>query len=892
MSLRLFAARIASLFRSARMDRDLDDEIRDHLERAAADLRDRGLSRDDAEAAAAAAFGSRLRVKEAHAAMRGLPLVEELWRDIRHARRTYARSPRFAALVTLTLGFGVGAASAIFALVYAVVLRPLPFATSDRLVSISGQHRDSAQTTSVSPPDYFDLKEQGHVFAGLAAYWSPTVVVSPIGGTPDRVFATVCTPNLMEVLGVLPEMGRPFTAADGDAGTARVAIVSDALWRGRFGSDPSIVGRELLIDDARVQVVGVMPPGVDFPSRATELWMPLRLSRTEPPNPAIPPQRYRQYRILSIVGRLDPGVSLSTARAELTLVADRLERDHPDANRRMTLTVAGLHDALVGDVRPAMLVLFGAVACLLLVAVANVATMIAVRTSSRERELAVRLALGAGRGRVVRQLLVESALLACTGGAAGLALSYVFLPLVVRFAPAGIPRIETARIDAATVLFTVAAASFAGMVFGLAPAAQVGRRELGHALKAGTRSTTAAGRHRFRRLLVAAQVGVSMLLLVTAGLLVQSFLRLGAVDLGFRSAGVFTIERLEVDRRATPAATAAFFDDVLKNIRAVRGVDAAGITLGVPLDARGRFFVDDTAFTIEPFVDVPQAERPNARIHVVSDGYFATLGISVIAGRSFADTDRRDAPAVVIVNKALADRYFPSGDAVGRTLTHELSIVPGQPVRRRIIGVVGDVRQFRLDEPFEPQIFVPHSQMPWPAMALVVRTSLPLDQLSATVRTAVWSRAPRMPVPIPSEMRQTFDAALGAPRLRAWLMSLFAVAAMMLSAMGLYGTVAFAIQQRRSELAIRLALGATPRQTCELLLREGVTLSLAGALSGVLAAVMLTRLLSSLLFGVGALDPATIAGVGVLLIGVSVAACYLPARSAASINPLSAINGD
>jgi len=892
MSLRLLAARIMSLFRSARMDRDLDDEIRDHFERAVADFQDRGLNRDDAAAAAAAAFGSRLHVKEAHAAMRGLPLVDEVWRDIRYARRSCGRSPTFAVFVTLTLGLGIGAASAMFALVHAVVLQPLPFPASERLVFVSEQRRDSGRTMSLSPPDYFDVKEQAHVFGGLAAYWSPTVVVSPIGGTPDRVFAALCTPNLMEVLGVLPGMGRTFTAADGSPGAPRVAIVSDALWRGRFGSDPAIVGRELLIDDARTQIVGVMPPGVDFPSRATELWMPLRLSRTEPPNPAIPPARYRQYRILSVVGRLSPDVSLSAARADLALVADRLEHDYPDANRRVTLMVAGLHDTLVGDVRPAMLLLLSAVACLLLVAAANVATMIAVRASSREREWTVRLALGAGRGRVVRQVLVESGMVAFMGGVAGLALASLFLPLLVRFAPAGLPRIDTARLDRAALLFIVVAVVFTAGVLGLAPAAQVGRRELADALRAGVRSTGGRGRHRFRRLLVATQVGVSMLLLVTAGLLVQTFLRLGSVELGFRSAGVFAFERLEIAGHAPPSSTAAFFEELLKKVRAVHGVEAAGITLGVPLDPRGRFFVDDTPFTIEPSSPVADAERPAARIHVVSDGYFAALGIPIVAGRPFTDADRRDSTPVVIVNKALADRYFPSGDAIGRTLTHELSVVPGQPSRRRIVGIAGDVRQFRLDEPFEAQMFVPHSQMPWPAMALVVKTSLGSEQLSAAVRAAIWSLDPRIPVPIPSELRQALDVALGAPRLRAWLVAVFALAALALSAIGLYGTVAFAVLQRRSELAIRLALGATPRQTSELVVREGVTLSLAGACCGLVAAILLTRLIASQLFGIGALDPVTIASVAVLLIGVSVAACYLPARRVGSINPVRAINGE
>ena len=421
---------------------------------------------------------------------------------------------------------------------------------------------------------------------------------------------------------------------------------------------------------------------------------------------------------------------------------------------------------------------------------------------------------------------------------------------------------------------------------------QVGREQLVEALKAGSRSTVGRGRHRFRRVLVAAEVALSMLLLVTAGLLVQTFLRLGAVELGFRLPGVFAFERLEVGRRPTPAATAAFFDELLERVRAVHGVEAAAVTLGVPLNPRGRFFVDETPFRIEPSAPVTDAERPTARIHVVSDGYFEALGIPVLSGRSFTGADRSDSPPVVIINKALADRYFARRDAIGRVIAHELSIVPGQATRRQIVGVVGDVRQFQLDESFEPQMFVPHSQMPWPAMALVVKTSRPAEQLSTAVRSAVWSLDPRLPVPIPIEMRRAFDDAIGGPRLRAWLIGVFASAALLLAALGLYGTVAYAVQQRRGELAIRLAVGATPRQTSALVLREGVTLALAGVGCGVIASVAVTRLLSRLLFGVGPLDPGTIAGVAIVLIAVSGSACYLPARRVAAIDPMRAITGE
>ncbi len=383
---------------------------------------------------------------------------------------------------------------------------------------------------------------------------------------------------------------------------------------------------------------------------------------------------------------------------------------------------------------------------------------------------------------------------------------------------------------------------------------------------------------------------LSMLLLVTAGLLVQTVVRLGRVELGFHVNDVYVFDRVETARRTPPPGIAAFYEALLRRIRDTPGVAAAGAAIGVPLDAKGRFFIDDTAFTID---GEPRSatDPPTARIQGVGDGYFDALAIPLVAGRAFGNRDGRDTVPVAIVNRAFAQRYFPNGDAVGRTIAHQLSIVPGEPTRRVIVGIAGDVRQFSLDEPFEPHLFVPHAQMPWPAMALVVRTSLPAGEIAAAVRAAVASLDPALPVPIPIELTQTLDEAIGQPRLRAWLLTVFAGAAMILAAIGLYGTVAFAVQQRRGELAIRLALGATARQARALVLREGLALSLAGTAAGGLLAIPLTRLLSTLFFGVGAFDLPTFASVGAALLAVSAAATYLPARSVDRLDPARVMNG-
>jgi predicted permease len=887
--LRLLWVRLAAWITGSRVDRELDDEIRDHLERSAADHRLRGLSAEAARTAALAEFGSVLATREAHAELRTVPFLEHVWRDLRHAIRAHVKAPLYAIVVVATLGLGIGATSAIFALVNAVVWRPLPFPDSDALVKIVQMKRDTGAPASVSPPNFFDLQEQTSAWSGMAAYWTPAMRLATVGGLPERVLGAVCTANLMEVLGVTPAIGRGFTAADDRPGADRVAIVSDGLWRRQFGGDPSLVGRKLLVDDTPAVVIGVMPPGFAFPAGA-DLWTPLRLSRTEPPTRAIPAARYRQYRILSVVARLKPRMTLPAARADLATVFSGLERQFPDANREITATAIALHDSIVGDVRPAMLLLLAAVGCLWLIAAANVATLFAVRVAARERDVTLRLALGAGRGRIAQQQLVDSVLVGLIGGAFGLAVAWSFLGVMLRFAPPGIPRLDTVRIDGAVVLFTVMMAVASGVLLGVMPALQASRRSLSDALKSGARSTATAGQQRFRRAVVVAEIALSMLLLVTAGLLTQTLVRLGRVDLGFQSTSVLAFDRLEMPRGTTPVPSAAFFDELLRALRETRGVSAAGVTIGVPLDARARFFIDESPIDIDGRTATTPADRPAARLQVVTSGYFSALGVPLVAGRGFEERDAPDAPAVALVNQAFADRYFSRGDAIGHVITHELSIVPGQPTRRQIVGVVGNVRQFRLDDPFEPQLFVPHAQMPWPAMALVVRSPLGADRVTPIVRQAVSRLNPRVLVPVPAELRQTFDDALGQPRLRAWLVNVFAITALLLASIGLYGTIAFAIVQRKSELAIRLVLGATARQARGLVMRDGLTIAAVGTALGAMTAWAATRLVSGLLFGIGAFDLATVAAVASLLVGVSALASYLPARRVDRIDAVRAMN--
>jgi len=889
--LRILAARLIGALRSTRSATEFDDEVRDHIERSAADHTARGLAPADALAAARAEFGSILLARDAHADAARAPAFEHLARDVRFALRGWRRSPLFVVVIVSSLALSIGATSAVFAIVHAVVFRPLPYPDSHRLVHVGELNVTSDQASGLSPPDFFDVRERARTLAAVAGYWTPTMRVSSSGGTPERVLGTACTANFLRVLGVAPEIGRGFVDADDTPGAARVVVLSHRLWRRAFGGDLTIVGRRILLDDAPVVVIGVMPDRFDFPLQA-ELWTPIRLSPTEPPNRAIPPERYRQYRILTVVGRLSPDVTLAQARAELRTIYMELERANPRTNRHVTATADFLHDVIVGDVRPAMLLLLAAAGCLLLIATANIATLLTVRGEARERDLTMRLALGATTGRLVQQLLVESVLVGLAGSVTGLGVAYALLGVLLRFAPPGIPRLSTAGIDTTVIAFTAAVGIVSGILFGVAPAFQSGRRRVVEALRSGSRATSSRAARRLRDAPVVAEVSLAMLLLVTAGLLTRTLVGLSHVELGFRSASVYTFDRIELERGVPPAASASFFERLLEKLRASPGVDAAGLTIGLPLDPKGRFLIDESAVAIDRGLPVAADERPTARMQVVTDGYFEALRVPVLAGRSFSDSDTGESAAVVIVNKTFADRYFPGGDALGHSLTHELSIVPGQPTRRLIVGIVGDVRQFRLDEPYAAQFFVPHTQMPWSALALVVRTPLGLSETASIVRSSIRELAPTVATPPGLTLDQAQSDALGQPRLRAWLIALFAAVALVLAGIGLYGTIAFAVQRRQGELALRVILGATPRQVALLVVRDGLALAVLGTILGAAASYPSARLISALLFGVNPFDVGTVAIVAGVLCGVASAASYLPARRVFRLDPVSVVHAE
>jgi putative ABC transport system permease protein len=811
--------------------------------------------------------------------------------DVRIAVRGYLAKPLFTIVVLSILGLTIGANAAIFTVVNAVLLRPLDYPRAFALVSVLQRDRTTGRGRSISPPNYFDLKEQARSFAGIAAFWSPSVNLSSDGGDPEKVLATTCSHDLFDVLGVDPIIGRRLTEDDDLPGARPVAILGHGLWKRRFGGDPGVIGRETRLDGTPATIVGVMPAAFDFPVAGTELWVPLRLSRTQPPNRAIPVEKYRQYRILSVVARLNAGSNVERARLELAAIAQQLEKTYPDSNRNADFAVVPLQETVVASARPALLLLLSAVGCVLLIACANVGSLLLVRAAGRTREISIRMALGADRGRLVRQMLTESLVLAIAGGAVGLIVSAWALDLLLRFAPPGIPRLDSVRMDASVVGITFLIAIASGTIFGVAPAFQVRAQRLQDALLGAGRGLVSGAHQRVRQTLTVAEIALSLMLLMGAMLLIQSFARVQRVDIGFRPASVLTVERIELPRsRASAEASAAFFDEFISRLRAVPGVESAAVTLGLPLDPRARFFVDESTFSIAGEMPLPAAQRPTAAIQVVSPDYFATIGVPLTRGRAFNERDRAAAPGVVIINEAMARRFWPNQDPIGRRITHDLAIVPGQQTTRDIVGVVGDVRHFGIEQPSDPQMFVPHAQMPWPSMAVVIRTPLDAAHIGAAVRQAVWSVDGTIPVPPLRPMEHMITDAVGQPRFRAWLLGLFAATAIVLAMTGLYGTMAFAAQQRTREIGLRIALGATPKQATALLLRSGMALTALGTALGLLGSVAVTRALSSLLFGIGATDPATFVGVTAALVAVAWLACYVPARRARQLDPIRAIN--
>jgi predicted permease len=817
-----------------------------------------------------------------------------LLQDLRYALRGLRQRPGFALVAVVTLALGIGANTAIFSIANGVLLRPLPYAEPDRLVMLWG-HRAQEPLAELSVPEYWDLSERTRTLTGLAAFADGSMSLTG-DGAPERLRVGFMTATAPGVLGAAPVRGRGFTVAEDLPGRPLAVLLSDGLWRRRFGADPSVIGRTLTLDDAPATVVGIMPPDFQLPSHfggaAMELWAPLQL------DPAAD-RSQRGWHYLLGVGRLRAGVTARDASREASTLMRGMLAEHPREYRPdFDGSATTVRQEAVGDVRPAILVLLGAVALLLLIACANVAGLLLARAEGRQREIALRTALGAGRGRLVRQLLTESLLLAAVGGALGLVAAVWGVRGLVLAAPSSIPRLEAVGIDGRVLGFTLCVIVVTGVLFGLAPALHAARPDLSGALGDGGRGGTARrARHRVRRALVAAQVALALVLLTGAGLLVQSFLRLRQVDPGFQPERLLTA-RIELSqlRYATNESARAFYRGLLERLRALPGVRQAAVARALPMT--GRLEIGDWSFILEGQASSPPlpTDWHPADWQVVSPDYFRTMGIPVLGGRALEDGDRLDAPGAIVVNRTLARQVWPGRNAVGQRVL--LGGGGVDSVWRIVVGVVGDVRHRGLAAPPRPEMFLPYAQFPAGtgsaarALYLVVRTAAEPTSLVPSVRAALASLDPNVPLATVQTMEDAMGSWAAERRLLMLLVTSFAALAVVLGAVGIYGVMAHLVAQREREIGVRVALGAVPQEIVRLITVQGMTMVGLGILAGAIASLAATRLLRSLLFEVRPSDPVTLLSTAVALVGVAAIAMVVPALRATRVDPIDALRAD
>ena len=879
-----FARELRGRFWKPSVDEEVRSELEYHVEMLERDLIARGMDPATARAAAREKFGDAAGIgaecRDIGTARdrerRRARWLDELRQDVRYALRQLRAAPRFTLVTVLTLAVGLGASTTIFGIADAVLLRPLPFREPGRL-AVFYETTPTGMPFSPSEPDYLDWQARARSFSAMAAFGGRTPNATGDAG-PEQLQGAAATHTLFGVLGVAPALGRTFTAEeDAAGGDKRVAVISDALWRRRFGGDPRVVGRALDLDGARHRIVGVMPPGFDFPGEV-EVWVPLAPSYSWPRG---------DRRLDAAVGRLAPGVTLEQARGELAKIARQLSAEHPATNADWGAETRPFAEWFVSpEMRARVVTLLATVGLLLAMACINVASLFLARAGARAHQLAVRAALGAGRGRIVRQLLTESFVLSLLGGAAGLAAAAAAVPLVRRTGSAAVPRLAELQLDWRVLGFSLAACLLTGLLFGLAPALRLSRvgtaggAGLHDLLRSGTRLVDSG---RLRGALVVSSVALATVMLVSAGLVGGSFVRLMRVDLGFSTERVLTGSIVLPNDRYDPAKSVAFYTELVRRVRALPGVQAAGATNLAPF-TMGNTAMGFAAAGREP---ANKSELPIASWRIVTPGYFAALGVPLLRGRVFDERDVRGAAErTIVVNETLARRAWPGEDPVGRGLT----LSNGRT--QTIVGVVGDARLLSVDSLPRPTMYFAHAQTGWPAMWLTVRTAGDPAALTAAVRREVAALDGSLPIAQVQPLSQLVTDATAQPRLTVLVFALFASAALALAAVGLYGLIAFGVAQRTREIGVQLALGAPPPRIVRGVLGQGVRLAVAGVALGTLAGYAAAGVLRAILFETEPTDPATFAGVAALLVLVAAAASAGPAWRAARLDPVVALRSE
>jgi putative ABC transport system permease protein len=800
--------------------------------------------------------------------------MDNLFKDVRYALRSLLRRPGFTAIAVITLALGIGANTAIFSVVHGVLLQPLPYPESDRLVSLrqSNAATNPAQPDAqIAPGNFLEWQRQNTSFSSLAAY--RTVSYNATGdGNPERLLAARVSVGLFKLLGVQPLVGRDFLAEEDQPGREKVVIISHGLWLRRFGGWSDVRGKSLKLDGEDYVIVGIMPADFRLPDqRERELWTPIAFKDNE--------RTLFQARYIDALGRLKPDVSLAQAQSEMTAIAARLAQEQPQANTGWTIRVKPLLDFVVGDVKTVLWIIFGAVALILLIACANVANLLLARATTRQKEMAVRAALGAGRARIVRQLATESLLLALLGALAAWPLASWGVKALVAAAPADLPRVATVSIDTRALLFTLAVALFTAFLFGLAPALQVLKFDSNPALK--DQRSRSVRQQRIGNLLIASEVALALMLLIGGGLLLRTVWRLNQIDPGFdeRNALAVTLQ-LPEKKYAAPQQLARFSEQLVQQVATLPGVEAAGIARILPI-------VHDlpTGFYFEGRPREEDKDLPQTNYSAVSPDYFKAMSIPLIAGRAFTEHDSQDAPPVAIISQTLAQRFFPNGDAIGK----RINVNTGPENYREIVGIVGDVKQNGLMKETRPHTYEPFAQAPNQFMTLIVRSTTDPSPLVPAIRNKVLALDSELPLQRVTTLDRVISNSFRQQRFTSIVLSVFSGVALLLAAAGLYGVISYSVAQRTHELGIRVALGAQAKDVMQLVLRQGMTFVIAGEVAGIAGAFALTRLLSGLLFGVTPTDATTFIVVTIGLTLVALLACYIPARRATKVDPLVAL---
>ncbi|HKX28980.1 MAG TPA: ABC transporter permease [Blastocatellia bacterium] len=873
-----------NLFRKGRTERELAEEIRAHLELLIEMKIGEGLDPAAARRAALIELGGEEQVKERVREARVGYHLDASLQDLRYGLRMLFRNPGFTLVAILTLALGIGANTAIFSVVNAVLWRSLPYRDPDRLVLVGRTTMNGAIDT-VSVNGFLEWRDQARVFEQIAAYGFDEVDLAG-DGEAERLMAAVVSAALFKTLGIAPALGRDLLPTEETAEGSPVVILSDGLWQRRFGGNPQIIGRAITLGGRSRTIVGIMPPGFRFPEQA-ELWLPLALGRQ--PGPAI-----------SVIGRLKPGVTPEAARADLSVLLDRRRPASPRREAEAQVRIIGLNESLVGKVRWALLVLFGAVALVLLIACANVANLFLARAATRQKEMAIRTALGAGRGRLIRQLLTESLLLSLAGGAAGLGLAYLAVKLIVAMSPADIKRIQESGVDGRALGFTCLAIVVTGIIVGIFPAWQASRTGINETLKAksavGSARSRRGGSERALPALMIAELALALVLLVGAGLMIKSFLRLMALPKGFNPDGILTLT-VAPGRVRYPGGSprrGAYYQEVLDRVRSLPGVRSAALTSHfLPFNGPTRIGF----FEIEGRPPFDPERRPLVTLNFISSEYFQAMGIELSAGRAFEAREVAvgSKPNAVIISEMMAQRFFPGENPIGRRLM-------GEPFQT-IVGVARDTRLHGLDREVYPEFYLPHAQNlnGWGILRLVVRaasdpnhpaTPSATADLATSIRNQIHAIDPDEPVNQVMTMDELLSNSVAGRRFQMYLLGIFAAAALAIATIGIYGVISYAVSQRTHEIGIRMALGARAGDVRRMVIRRGMIIASIGVALGVAAALALTRVMKTLLFNVSPTDPMTFVLISLLLIAVALLASYIPARRATMVDPLIALRDE